>query len=67
VFVVTEAMRQRIRQEVRSIMKGQRLGVRSLRIPAYLGGDFVKPGKKPRSIETLLNPIDPGPASEEED
>ena len=59
-FVVTFDMRARIRKEVANIKRGQRKTVRGLRIPAYLGGDGVRPGKQPHSVQTLLNRVDPG-------
>jgi hypothetical protein len=66
-FTVTDPVRLAIRREVLQIKAGQRPGVRALRIPAYLGGDFVPLGKKPHSTETLLNPVDPLPDRVKED
>ena len=66
-FVVTFAMRARIRKEVENIKRGQRKYTRGLRIPAYLGGDGVPPGHRPRSPEALLNRVDPGVNHEPED
>lgn len=60
-FIVTEQMRLRLRKEVQDIMKGERLGVRGLDLPAYLGGDGVPLGKQLRAVQSLLNPIDPEP------
>jgi hypothetical protein len=59
-FIATEEIKQRLRDEVKSIMKGARVA-RNLRLPAYLGGDGVPLGKQLRSVQALLNPIDPVP------
>jgi hypothetical protein len=66
-FTVTKQMRQELRKQVGDIMRGERKLARPLRIPTYLGGDFVRPGKNPRSTEALLNPVDPKPGPPMED
>ena len=63
-FKVTEQMRLRIRNDVKSIMHGAHLGHRGLGMPRYLGGDFGPIRSTLHGAQSRLNPVDPLPLIE---